>query len=439
MRKLIMRPLHNSFRQLRICLFRLNRPFMLHKFIESLLHIPRTINPKNSKFFRRKQLCNSLILFFLICFPPLVAGEGEAYNEKYIVLPEEKVHEGDYFAAGKTIEISGVVNGDVYAVGSQIIIDGHVLGSVIASGLSIEISGIVNENVRLAGGQIEINGTIGRNVTAAAGNIQFATRSSVGGNVVITGGIVDLYGNIKGDLSFSSSNARLLGDVGKNVKANVGKFRIGSKANIAGNLNYSSPEEARISPGAEINGNVLYKPSQVSKFFKGKWQKRIFLGSRMVGILMNFVFSFVLGTVFLKVFPRKLKKTLDKLQNAPWKSLWTGLLVLILLPIVCLILFITILGFPIGLALLAISVLGFYTAKIFPIIWSMNALLPKIHMKQNSLVGLAIGLILFFLFVQVPFLGALLMAVFTLLGLGAVVLSRVPRRKVITRKSKKSH
>ncbi len=60
-----MRALHKSFRQRGTYLFRLNRPFIFHKLSWSLLHIPRTINPKNLNFLCRKHLCNGLNMKFI--------------------------------------------------------------------------------------------------------------------------------------------------------------------------------------------------------------------------------------------------------------------------------------------------------------------------------------------------------------------------------------
>jgi len=365
------------------------------------------------------------VLFLLLfCFSHLAAADDE-----YIVLQEEQVHEGDYFAAGGTIEVSGTVKGDVYVVGSQIIVDGHVLGSVIATGGSVEIAGTVDGNVRIAGGQIEINGTVGRNVTAIGGNIQFVSKTLVGGNAVLTGGIVDVSGQIKGDLTLSASNARLLGDVGRNVHAYAGELRVGSKVDIGGNLDYSSSAPARIDSSARIGGKVTYEPSVITEVFKGKWRQGLIFGFRLTGILMNFAFSFFIGALFLRLFPKKLKRTLETLKSKPGKSFWVGVLILVLLPVACLLLFITILGFPIALVLLAISLLGFYTAKIFPIFWVSNAFLSKLNLKVNSLLGLAIGLIIFFLLIQIPIFGSLLSSAFTLLGLGALFLSRPARKK----------
>ena len=304
-------------------------------------------------------------------------------DEHFVVLPEEKVHQGDYFAGGGSVEISGRVTGDVYAFGSQITVDGAVDGDVIAAGGTIDIAGTVGGSARLVGGQVEINGTIKRNATIMGGNLQLNAQARIGGNAVFTGGLIDLSGDIGGNLTATSSSLRLSGDVQGNVIAHVGSMRLNSRANISGNLEYSSNQEAQIEPGAEVGGKVIYHTSVIGEVLDGKWKKKFIIGSKFTGALMNFLFTFVLGWIFIKFFQKRLKSTQEVLDKKKWRAFWIGVLIALLLPISCLILFITILGFPFGLALLAISVFGFYSAKIFPIIWASNKTLHKLSLKKE--------------------------------------------------------
>ncbi len=376
-----------------------------------------------------------LVAAFLCLFSVLKAESGS----DFIVLPEQKVHEGDYFVSGGSIEISGIVNGDVYAFGSQIIIDGKVKGDVISSGGSVEISGEVEGNVRVAAGRILISGKIGRNLTALGGNVQLTQGSNVGGSAVFTGGLVDLSGSIQGGAMLSASNARLQGEIGKSLKAYVGQLHLGPTAKIKGNLEYSSSKEAQIDPGAQIGGKLTYRASAVGEFFEGEWKRKIALGSKLTGVLMNLFFTLVIGWIFIKLFSKKTIATVEMIRTHPWKSFWTGILVFILLPLACLILFITILGFPIAIALLAFSLLTFYAAKIFSVIWASNVIFPKIGMKKGSFLVFTFGLVVFFLLTQIPVFGGVLSFIATVVGLGAVVLSRVHRvRKASKKRAKRT-
>lgn len=371
-------------------------------------------------------------LIFSLCSLCIFAEE-----DRYVVLPEETVHKGDYFAAGSNIEVSGIVKGDVFVFGSQIVIDGEVEGDVIAAGGSVDITGVIKGSIRSFGGQIEISGVVGENVTVFGGSLQLSPQSLIGGNLVFTGGVIDLDGSVQKNANLSASNARISGKIQGNVKVTAGQLRVGSRAVIIGNLEYSSTNEATIAPGAEIKGEVIYKPSIVKEFFKGRWKEGILYGYRITGILMHFLFCFVVGWIFIRLFPKKLKGVHNALQKRPWKAFWVGLIIAVLLPIACLILFITILGFPLALALLALSLLGFYGAKIIPIYWVSNAILPKIGLRKGSLLLFSIGLVLFFLIIQIPIFGGLVTLVFTFLGLGAFVLGRLPKRSAPKKRVKK--
>jgi len=368
---------------------------------------------------------NKVPLLFVLFLLPIF----HLFGAEYVVLPKDKVHEGDYFATGATIEISGTVKGDLYVFGSQISIDGKIEGDVISAGGTINISGEVARNARLGGGQVEINGTIGRNLTIMAGAIQLAPSSRIGGNAVLTGGNIDLEGAVLGSVTATASNVRLSGRVGQKMEAYTGELRLTSRAQIGENLEYTSSTEALIDPSAQIRGKTVYHPSAVKEFFHGKWKKRMVFGFRYLPILMNFLFSFVLGWVLLKLFSQRVKGILLVLDRRPWKAFWTGILVALLLPLAALLLFVTVLGLPIALALVAISLITFYTAKIFPILWISNKAFSRFRVRKNSLWALFLGLIGFFILVQMPFLGSVLSVIATMLGLGAIILGRLPRKK----------
>lgn len=364
-----------------------------------------------------------LFWFFLLLVFPCFGGEENGL----IILKKDQVHQGDFFAFGNNIEISGVVNGDLYVAGSHIVIDGAVSGSVYAFGGSIDISGHIVKHVRVGGAQIEIQGTLEDNLIVFSGNLQILPKAIIKGDAVITAGHVDLLGTVLGDTTISASNARINGEIGENVRAYVGALSLGSQANIQGNLDYSSSSEAYIESGAKIQGETSYQPASIEDFIKGRW-KRGLTGSRFAGILMNFIFSFISGLILLKVFHRKLEASILALKIYPWKSFWLGILIILLLPITCLVLFITILGLPLAIALIALSFMGFFIAKVIPICWFSNTYLTKFKLKKNSLLAFGIALVLFFLFFQIPLIGRILSFSLTPLGLGAIFLGRIKKK-----------
>lgn len=370
-----------------------------------------------------------LIVLFLLFFTSLYAEPAPTPDVSHvIVLPSGTVFEGDYFAFGDSVEISGVVNGDVYVLANQVVIDGIVNGDVLVAAASIEIAGKVAHNVRSIGGQVLVTGQIGNNFSTLAGNVQLLPSSTVGGNLVITAGNVDLSSQGASDGVIVASNLRVSGLLKGFLKAYVGQLRITSKANIIGNVEYRSSASAWIDPSAKIEGTVIYHPSLVHGLVQGTWLQRLLVGSKVVTLLMNFFYTLVVGIILLKVFPKNLEAALHTLQDHPLKCFSYGVMLLVLLPLASLVMLMTILGVPFALTLIAANIIGFYTAKIYTIFWASQWLFHKIKLKIRRFAVLVVGIVCYFVLSEIPFLGTIFSFAAMLLGLGAGVLAQARRR-----------
>jgi len=88
---------------------------------------------------------------------PHIAWAGESLEKvewsKRAVLPAGQEVQGDYFAFGPQVEISGTVHGDVYAAGGEMLMDGVVDGDLIVAGGDVTVSGMVTQDIRIAGGK----------------------------------------------------------------------------------------------------------------------------------------------------------------------------------------------------------------------------------------------------------------------------------------------
>ncbi len=352
----------------------------------------------------------------------------ESEDSHVISLPAGAVYEGNFFAFGDSVEISGTVNGDVYILANQVVIDGVVNGDVLAAAGSLEVSGRVARNVRSISGQMLISGQVGNNVSSLSGNVQFLPSSSVGGSVVLVAGNVDLSSKIASEVVVVASNVRISGLLGGILKAYVGHLRITSRADVVGNIEYRSSAPAWIDPMAKVEGKITYHPSLVHELVKGSWFRKLLVGSKVVTLLMNFFYTLVVGLILLKIFPKNLEAALHALKDHPWKSFSYGVMLLVLLPLVSVILLMTILGVPFALTLIAANIIGFYTAKIYSIVWASNWLFTKAKFKANRFPILCLGIICYFMLTEIPFFGTLFAFAAMLFGLGAGVLAQARRR-----------
>lgn len=366
-----------------------------------------------------------LILVILCSFCMLYAEEAPTYeSDKVVILPAGTIYEGDYFVTGNSVEISGTVHGDVYALAEHLTIDGVVHGDVLACAGNIEILGTVKRSCRLVGGQIFVSGSIGNNLTAIGANVQLAGSSHIDDGGVFIAGNLDLGGMIQESATVIASNVRISSSIQKNLQAYIGRMRMTSKTVIGGNVDYHSHEVAQIDPLAKIKGDLMYHPFFVQSLVKGTWVQKVLMGSKLIGILMNFFYTFVIGLILIKIFPQNLSAALYVLKTHPFKAFLFGLMLLVLLPLACLLFLMTILGVPFALTLIAFNLITLYTAKIYSIIWGGNWIFHRLGWKSSRGPVLFSGLVIYFLLISIPVFGTLISFSAMVFGLGAGLLSQ---------------
>lgn len=373
-----------------------------------------------------KRFC---FLISFLCIFSLYSQESHQDKEdrNIVVLPSNAVVDNDYFVYGRSVEISGTVNGDVYVFGGQVFIDGTINGDIIAAAGSIQISGTVNGDVRLLAGQASMGGHIGRNLTGVTGTIELSPGAIIGNNAVIVSGNVDVESLIQNHIRLYASSVRISGRILGNTLASVGQIRLTSKAHIGGEMEYWSSKNAYIDPHAFIGLGVEHHPSFFYKVSHGKIYKILKVGSKFTALLMNFLYSLVIGLIMIRYFPQRVHRCMDTLNQKPLQSLVAGAVLLFLLPIAFLALIVTILGMPFALTLLSITIVTFYTAKILAILWVSKFIFQRFDFQKHMKLYCAFGLIIYFILGEIPYFGVALSTLALLLGLGGGVLSKVEK------------
>jgi hypothetical protein len=107
----------------------------------------------------------------------------------------------------------------------------------------------------------------------------------------------------------------------------------------------------------------------LSNIIEWSWLKGVILGSKILVVMMNFAFTFVFGLIVIKLFPSQVMQTTKVSSEKLMSSLGVGVVVLVLAPILSILLLITVIGAPFALALIALNIFSFYTAKIFFVVW----------------------------------------------------------------------
>jgi cytoskeletal protein CcmA (bactofilin family) len=374
-----------------------------------------------TQIYRALGITLAVVLLTLFTSAPVLAADLR--SDDHINVASGEVIDDDLYIAGSDITIDGTVNGDLVAVGNTITVNGTVNGSLLAAGQTINVNGNVGHSARLAGQTININGTIGGDLVTFSSETNISSQAEISRDFLFGAGNVRMDGRIGRNVKGGGREVTISDGVGRDVKLTVNNLTVASTANIEGNLNYISENEADIQSGAQIGGETTHKVPEAKKPapFAG-------IGGKILGFLM----AFVIGLVIVLIAPRRSASAADAIRNRPWASLGWGAVILFATPIAAILVCFTVIGIPLGLIALALYAIAIYISQIFVSLFMGRWILVRfrgIESRGIMIGALALGLFILTLLRFIPFLGFWIGLAVVLFGLGAVLVSETTLRK----------
>lgn len=354
----------------------------------------------------------ALFLGFVLAAVPLLAT-GQQFGES--VIQRGHVQE-DLYLGGGSVRVLGQVDGDVSAAGGRVSIEDTVNGDVAAFGGSVELHAKVKDDARLTGGDVSVSGTIGDDLLAAGGTVTVAPETRIGGRAWLAGGTLEIAGRVGKGLKAAGGKIVIAGEILGDVDLIGEHIEIHPGAVIHGRLNYRSPNEARIDPGARLLGAVVALPFETPPAAKaGHAGGRVF-------VLLSLL---VTASVLYWLFPNFSRATARAVREAPWQVLGLGLAVLASGPLVVILLLVSIVGLWLGLIALVLYLvlllLGYLTGVLFVADAGLLRLRRPEPPGKGWMIGaLAATLVLLALLRLLPAIGGLVAFALLLFGLGSL-------------------
>ncbi len=367
----------------------------------------------------------TLAVFVWLSVPSLLWAEDSSEHaewRKRVVLSAGQEVQGDYFAFGPFVEISGTVHGDVYAAGAEVLVDGVVDGDLIVAGGNVTISGVVTQDARVAGGNVTLSGTIKRNVTLAGGDGHMTESAHVAGNVLAAAANLMMRGPIDGDVRVGAGNVTLSSRTGGALAVGAAAIRLTSKASVGKDFRYWSNDEASIDEGAMVSGAVTRHP--IPEVLKGEEVKRGVAGMKIVAGAVSFVSTLLLGLLLLRVYPIFTPRVASVIKEQPWVVLGVGGAMLFGVPLLILLCMVSLLGIPIGLMLGAMYLVTLYLGRVFVMLWFGQRLLRLVSDSSSPAWAFVTGLVVYFIVSVVPFVGGLITLATMAVGFGALLITK---------------
>lgn len=373
---------------------------------------------------KRKRLWLAGVIAAVPVFGWVTIAHAQSFQHSdNITVAQNQTVNQTIYAWGHTIDIAGTVNGDVICAGQDITITGTINGDVICAGQNVHVSGSVAGSVRVAGQDVSLSGLTNHNVSAIGQNVTLESSGQVNTDASLAGQDITLNGSVGRDLAAAGSTVTVNGKVGRNVQSADSQLELGSNADIAGNVTYTSSNMLSKSNTARVGGTVTQnQPPQKNQHV----HYGAFVRGSLWFALYLLVAGLVMAIVLVLLFPQAFHTGTEVAIHHPGKTFLVGLLTGIVAPIAVAVIFLTFVGIPLGILALLIWLAMLLLSWPFAAYYTGRLLLLK---STNALVIMLVGAIVLMLLYFVPFLGALVSLVAVCFGLGMIVsqLGRLPK------------
>lgn len=338
---------------------------------------------------------------FLLCFvfflSPAVTHAGPVIRTgDTVTLKEDQLVKGDLYLLGGSVSSFATVEGDLYAIGAGVTSKGEIEGDYTVIAGTVDIEAKVTDDVRVVGGRVTISEEIKGDLAIFGGDVVLLPGATVDGDVLFYGGSLEVGGPVKGSILAKGERVRVDAEVSGDVTATAyTSLTFGSHANVKGGVTYRSPHEMIRAIESVIVGNVTRQDSSI-------FNKNDTMSTRVAPFFVLLFTSLALRFIFGRRIDEFLLHTLS--SYGVHGVIGFGLLLAV--PVATVLLFVSVVGFILGL-----GVLFFYlTTIIMAAALAPNlagAFLSKVFHKEasHSMWWTSAGATLIFLASQLPIVG----------------------------------
>lgn len=363
-----------------------------------------------------KKFLKYLVVVLVFAVPAISFALDFRAGEQTSVGKEERVT-NDVYMGGGSVTSAGNINGDLLTAGGNVVVSGDVGADANVAGGNINILSNVADDVRVAGGTVVITGKVGGDLLVGGGQVN-VSGAGVGGDAAIAGGNVRLDAPVKGKLFVAGGNIYINSAISGDVKIEADKVTLGKDAFISGNLTYKSPKALVTEDGAVVKGKISYEP-RTKKMIPEATLAAIFSAMLLWKFFALLACALTIGLLFRR-WSREIVAVATK---RPIFELGRGVLVLVAMPAISVLLFVTLVGIPFGI----VGLLGFVIVMLFswivtPII--VGSVVYKYFSKREVEVSwktILLGVVIYTLIGIIPFIGALAQILLTYITLGSLV------------------
>lgn len=325
-------------------------------------------------------------------------------------IPDIEDVANDLFVWAWIPTLSGTIGDNAYVGGQRITVasDAEILGDLFLFAQTAQIHGTVQGDVYLFSADV----TVGES-------------GSIGGSVYGSAAAFTVDGTVRGPVTMAVGGLVVNGTLGGDVQVEVGELVVGPGARIEGDVVYRSPTEADVDPGATVVGEMRHEvpeapgDEEVAPAATGGWSWWSFAWKAWL-----YLGSFVVGAVLMALLGDTARRPARALVRQPAQGLGFGFLVAVVLPAGALLALFFVITIPLAMITFVLYAVALYVARLVAAQAAGDLLVrvARSGVEPSGYLSLALGLALFYLLLEVPFVGFLTHLVAFVAGLGGIYL-----------------
>lgn len=369
----------------------------------------------------RKALKIFILTAIFAIFPFATANASFIKTETNYHLPqEERIEENTYISA-LNANIDGDILGDLSVAAQDVVIDSAVEGDVTIVGQVVNLRGQIKGDVKVTASEVVIDGNIDGDLFVFAGETRITKSAVIGGKSMLFGGTLVNDGLTKNYSTAIVSQVILNGTIEDLMQITTQNIKVDRDLQIPGHLEYFSPEQAHNEYNVDLTNSSF---NQIDSIRDSGIVKRTILSFISFWVIIRFITDILIALIIVSLFKTFAQFVSKKGIGHFATNFITGVLSAFSILILSMVLFLSLIGLPLGSILFT---LGIFFAMITPACAGiMLGYLIKVSFKKESskFVGFpeaSLGVILLTLVQFVPYVGALIRWAFFLATFGVII------------------
>lgn len=315
------------------------------------------------------------------------------------------------FHSDSQLVLDQAYSGTVVAVGGEVTMSGLVTGNLVVAGGSVLIPGTVYQDIFVAGGTVIISGDVSGNIFVAGGEVQLLPEAVVGGSVMAAGEYITHQGTIDAASWLVANTVAVHGVVNNDLWVGAEEVTVESEAVVQGTLR-GKYQERMVNDAAQV-GSVELEQSQSSARY---------VANPLLAWLFAVAWYWAVGGVLLIAWkwfaPQILERGVKLWEKQPSRTLLSGVVFTVTVPVFALFVTATLIGVPIAIVFMALWCVALWTGWLFVVIGFGRRFFKKYQLGWSEWAEYAVMLGVMAVTSALPSVGWVFQFVFAAWGAG---------------------